>query len=210
MANIFMGHFGIVLDELLKHISIDTVLVENKPANEEVKRRCHKSNIRCFLVNNYEDILNIAKHIEYIELCIVASFGIILKQSFISKCRYIVNFHPGDVDVCRGKHPLPAAILNSHKTMGVTVHLINSEKIDFGPILAKYLVPIDYTRSYKYNENKLIEAMRPLTSMLMKDYLNYGRFIAYDWDNTNSTYYKPLDKKTLGKLMNSDSLTCCL
>src|SRR3989338_52850 len=206
MSNIFIGHFGIVLEELLKHIPIDLVIVEDKPANKDVKKICDKNNINCITVSNYNDIVEGVKDTKNIGLCVVASFGIVFKDQFIKKCKYIVNFHPGDIDICRGRHPLPVAILNKHKTMGITAHLINSEKIDAGPVLAKVLLPIDYGKSYRYNESILFEMLKLLTKFLMGTYSKTGRFIAYEWDYKNSTYFKPLKKEILDRIINSNNL----
>jgi len=112
----------------------------------------------------------------------------------------------GDINLCRGRHPLPVAILKGHKSMGATVHLINSEKIDAGPVLAKVLFPIDYRKSYRYNENKLIEVMRLMTGLLLEDYLKKGGFSSYAWDSKNSVYYKPLNSQILNTIVNSDNL----
>jgi methionyl-tRNA formyltransferase len=206
MANMFMGHYDIVLGELLKNITIDLVFVEDKPANAKVKNMCKDHNIRCVVVSTSEDIMKAANGLGRIDLCVVASFGIILKNMFIESCGQVVNFHAGDITACRGRHPLPAAILNGHTTMALTTHLIDSEEIDAGPIVAKVLLPIDYAKSYRYNEFRLLELLGPLAGLLMKDYVKYSRFVTCAWDKKRSIYYRPLDKKTLDSIMSADTL----
>ncbi len=204
--NLFMGHFDSVLNEILKYISIDHVIVEEKKANSAVIELCIERNISFTVIKDFAGILSVMELLESVQLCFVASFGIILKEPFIKRCEQIVNFHLGDVENCRGRHPLPSAILNRHTSMGVTVHLINSERIDAGPILAKLLMTINYSESYLYNEIRLIRAATRLAALVMDDYLQCGRMIAYEWNVVSSQYYSPLEGEILKIIIESKRL----
>jgi len=206
MTNIFMGHFSHVLIELLKKIKIDLVLVEDKQTNKKIIKICQKNKIKYLLVNHNKDISKATRNFKKINLCFVASFSLILKKNFINKCKHIINFHLGDVNICRGRHPLPTTILNGHKSMGITVHLIDSEKIDAGPILAKIILPIDYHKSYKINEKVLLQALEPLTCFLIDGYLKKGGFVSYQWCLKSSSYFKPLEKEVLSKIIEAPNL----
>jgi methionyl-tRNA formyltransferase len=210
VANVFMGAFVNIFEEVLKHISIDLVIVEDKPNSQPVVELCCQQNIRCEVIRKYEDIVSKLTRFDKIELCVVAAFGVILKKDFIEKCHYVVNFHLGDVARYRGRHPLPTAILNKSTIMGATAHLIDSEEIDAGPILAKTLVPIDYDRSFKYNKKRVIEAMASLASLLMRDYVNTGRLLAYSWEHKSSAYYKPFESEIYDKIVNAETLRLVL
>jgi methionyl-tRNA formyltransferase len=204
--NIFLGNSLEILEEIVKHLQLNLVVTENKSNKDKIIKFCRDKNIKCVVINSWNNIIEAIQYIDEINICFVASFGIILKNKFIKKCKYIINFHPGDIEVCRGRHPLPSAIINKHKTMGATVHLIDSEDIDAGPLLAKIIFPIDYDKSYKYNENRLYEGMKMLIFLLIKDYMNKGRFISYKWDLSKSIYYKPLDREKLQQIVNSKKI----
>ena len=169
--NVFMGQSEVVLEELWNNgIPIDIVITEDKPSNSKVVEFCKKQNIPVYIIKNYKDIKKILHKYENLEYCFVASFGIILKSDVIKKFKkYIINFHAGDVFKCRGRHPLPVSILHNYPEMGITVHLIEDEKIDAGPILYRLLMPIDYEASYEFNEKRLLNALRCLTSLVAND-----------------------------------------
>jgi len=204
--NIFMGHFDVVLCELLRNrIPIGLAIVEDKPVNLKVVEICQKEGIPVYKIVNYSEIMRICSRYKYIKFCFVASFGKILKKDFIDKCEYIINFHPGDVLTCRGRHPLPAAVLHGYSEMGITVHSIEDEGVDSGPILYRLLMPIDYNSSYKANEKRLLKALRYLTILVATD-INEGRIVYYYWDVKKSIYFKPLKKEILEEIINSKSL----
>ncbi len=204
--NVFMGHFEVVLEELWNNkIPIGIVIVEDKPANSKVIEFCNKEGIPVYVIKKYKDIEKIFSKYRKVEYCFVASFGKILKNDVIEKCEYIINFHPGDVFKCRGRHPLPSAILHNYPEMGITVHLIEDEEIDAGPILYRLLIPIDYDSSYRFNEARLIESLRCLTSLVAKD-IKQGKIVTYKWDVKESVYFKPLKNEILKRIIESENL----
>ena len=205
--NVFMGQSEVVLEELWNNgIPIDIVITEDKPSNSKVVEFCKKQNIPVYIIKNYKDIQKILHKYDNLEYCFVASFGIILKSDTIKKFKkYIINFHAGDVFKCRGRHPLPASILHNYPEMGITVHLIEDEKIDAGPILYRLLMPIDYDASYKFNEKRLTNGLRCLASLVAND-VKQGNIITYRWDIKQSIYFKPLKKEILKKIIESKRL----
>jgi len=206
MINVFMGQYDIVLKEILNDFKIDLVIVEDKSSNRKVINICVKYGIPYRIIQGYVDIMDCLGHRVLIDLCFVASFGIILKKDFITRCKHIVNFHPGDVEVCRGKHPLPVAILNRHKLMGIAAHLIDSEKIDAGPVIAKMIIPIEYDKSYRYNEGRLLEALRFVVRYVVEGYVKNGKFASYEWDENSSGYYNPMQTEILNRIINANDL----
>lgn len=207
MINIFLGHFCEVLEELVDNkIKISLVIVENKPSNSKVINYCNNNNIKCQIVNNYYELIeSVIKH-NNIELIFIASFGIIIKDDLIKKSKYIINFHPGDIEICRGRHPLPVAILNKHNNIGITVHLINSSKVDAGPIIRKVTFPINYNESYSFHNDLIMDLLKPLTKSIILEYKKTGNIVSYNWDISKSNYYKPLEKELLDKIINVKKL----
>ena len=146
-----------------------------------------------------------ANDIGHIDMTIVASFGLILKSRFIKKNRFIINFHPGDLPYCRGRHPLPCAIKHSHDFMGVAARLIEDEKIDAGPICCKILVPINYDKDYKYNENILLGFLPLLVDKIMVDFIDTGN-VESSCVQEDGVYYPPLPFIELKAIMNANNL----
>ena len=204
--NVCMGHFEVVLEELWNNeIPISIVIVEDKPVNSKVIEFCEKEGIPVYVIKKYKDIKTILSKYRKVEYCFVASFGKILKNDVIEKCKYIINFHPGDIFKCRGRHPLPSAILHNHPEMGITVHLIEDEEVDAGPILYRLLIPIDYNSSYRFNEDRLLESLRCLASLVAND-IKQGKIVTYKWDVKQSIYFRPLEKEILKSIIESENL----
>ncbi|MDR2646489.1 MAG: hypothetical protein LBC04_04985 [Holosporaceae bacterium] len=204
---VFMGHFVSVLEEIVSKIFVDFVVVEDKKSALDVVRFCEKNMLRYVVVKTFDDIKVAFDNISHIGLLVVASFGIILREDLIKKCGHVVNIHPGDIPNCRGRHPLPCAILNKHKFMAITAHLIDSEKIDCGPIIAKIVIPINYRESYRHNEKRLLSNLRHITSIFLDEYVSGGKITSCSLKNSeNGIYYNPLTSDVLNKVFSDGIL----
>lgn len=72
---------------------------------------------------------------EQAEVFVLVAYGKILPQSVIDLSpKGILNVHPSLLPKLRGPSPVRTAILEDHKTVGVSVMLID-EKMDHGPVL---------------------------------------------------------------------------
>lgn len=200
-----MGHFLSALREIHKHAAPSLVITEDKPSANEVVDYCVKNNIPYAKVKTFSDISVATEAFESIDLTVVASFGLILKNEYIRKNRYIVNFHPGDIPACRGRHPLPCAIKYRHEFMGITAHLIQNEKIDAGPICHKVLLPIDYTDSYKGNEKRLLSVLPMMVEKIISEFLRTDGLTAVAV-KSDGNYYRPLTGEELDRIFNAKTL----
>jgi methionyl-tRNA formyltransferase len=203
---IFMGHFVIALEEICKREKPDLVIVEDKPCSSEVVKFCDSHGVVYKKVRSFLDILCITSIYENIDLTVVSSFGLILRKAYIQKNKYIVNFHPGDIPNCRGRHPLPAAIKNKHEFMGITAHLITDEQIDYGRICRKILIPIDYTRNYEYNADRLVKLLPMMVSSIMEEFVSSGGIVGVCVKSIGN-YYPPLSKEELDKIFGVECLS---
>ena len=97
-------------------------------------------------------------------------------------------------------------ILERQSMMGMTAHLIDSEKVDYGPILAKADIPIFKDIGYMENEKRLYALMGSVAGFLIRGYKVTGKFISAGWGKDKGRYYKPLDKEAIEKIVNSSSL----
>jgi methionyl-tRNA formyltransferase len=54
----------------------------------------------------------------------------------------VLNVHGGDLPRYRGNAPFAWAILNGERHVGITVHLMEADDFDSGPIVSKAIVPV--------------------------------------------------------------------
>lgn len=189
-----MGSYLEVLKTANSLLKIDRVFVEDKESCKNVLSYCVKNNIEVVTLFKGQSIEK--ELFKGAELVIVASFGRIIKKQIIDSVNFIVNFHPGIIQNVRGRHPLPLAILFGHSMMGMTVHLIDSEEIDAGPILSQYRLPINYRQNYAYNDNKLKSLLVPMTKHILTEFIETGTLTSATWRPTNK-YYPPLSIQQL-------------
>jgi methionyl-tRNA formyltransferase len=68
----------------------------------------------------------------------------IFRKPFLSLARdYVVNLHFAPLPKLRGVAPVAWAILDGLRETGVTLHLIEDEGIDNGPVLFQRMIPIE-------------------------------------------------------------------
>jgi methionyl-tRNA formyltransferase len=132
-----------------------------------------------------------------------AGCGLLFSQAVIDSCARVVNFHPGDLFTCRGKHPLPFAILKKLPQMCFSAHGIDSEKIDAGPLIAQLFLPIDYSASYAVNERILLAALPDFAASVIA-LLQTADFKPWPWrDKVKAPYNKKLEPETLTRVLNA-------
>src|SRR5690606_9719111 len=103
------------------------------------------------------------------------------------------------------RHPLPNAIKMGFKDMSVSLHQITDEEIDAGCFLAKMDFPINYNRSYSWNQDFLLKAL-PLLAGYLCDLLRAEDFPSKDLVGKAGDYYPPLERDELLSIMNSGNL----
>lgn len=204
MSNVFMGAYVDVLRVLNKKIGIVKALVENKESSSSVVEYCKGHGIEYEYVSTSRSIESALSGMN-VNIAVVASFGVILNQSFIDKCSSIYNFHPGDILRVRGRHPLPWTILKRMNLMSVSVHEIDSQEIDAGPLIFQYHVPIDYDKSYKENENRLLSGIETSTEYLCSQ-IESGDVPSWKWKPISGSYYQKMPSEKLDLIINSERL----
>jgi methionyl-tRNA formyltransferase len=76
------------------------------------------------------------------DFVVVMNFDQILKAPFIALPRRgTINIHPSLLPALRGPCPTMRALAQRRSGSGATIHLIDDEKIDAGPVLAQVEVP---------------------------------------------------------------------
>ncbi len=204
---LYIGHYIEVLKSFHEKFCLDFVLVESEKCPIEIKDFCSKNRINIVEVKTGIEIDNWVKQLKQpIDVCIVASFGIILRTYFISRVPLIINIHPGNLQNCRGRHPLPAAIYQGLSDMTLTAHLIDSEEIDAGPVIAEFNAPIDYSKNYSENYKRLREMLPLVTEFILWQLKEYNAVISQKWDVTKSKYFGRLSKESLNAIINAESI----
>jgi len=79
-------------------------------------------------------------------------FGKILKAAAIATAKKgVLNLHSGLLPEYQGVMATFWAMLNQESHYGSTLHFIDSAAIDAGPIVDRYVAPLDYNKSYLEN-----------------------------------------------------------
>lgn len=204
--NIYIGNYIEVLDTFHRNATVDTVISEKRNVDSRITEYCKKNKITLHLTTSSEELHSFLNKFDDIGLCIVASFGFLLKESFINNVDWIVNIHPGSLLTSRGRHPLPFAIKKGLTYMTLTAHLIIDEKIDHGPVVAELNIPIDYAQSYKYNEQKIRTTLPFLSKFIIDQFKNENRIVTGLVDLSESPYNERLTGDELKEMMNIKTL----
>jgi methionyl-tRNA formyltransferase len=141
-----------------------------------------------------------------INLCVVAGFSYILPQCFIDRCSTVINFHPGLLHQCRGPQPVAAAIDAAHQDFGVSIHRIDSEAIDAGPIIIQKSIAINYQVSYAANYRSIKTLMATLADQVFAGYRDDVWPSGTAWQVREDAYLPRLPKERLLDLIMAPSL----
>jgi methionyl-tRNA formyltransferase len=204
--NIYIGNYHEVLKTFHHLKGVDHVISEKRNVENEIIDFCNSEKIQISLVHSSADINKVAEQIGSINLCIVASFGLILKKPFIDCTDLIINIHPGSLFNSRGRHPLPFAIRMGLPYMTITAHIIEDEKIDHGPVIMEVNIPLDYTGSYRDNDQRLRSCLPLITHYVVNNIDAKMNIPVLNADLTKSPYNRPIEKEELMKIMNSKTL----
>lgn len=199
---VFLGHFASVLERACAHFDVVAAGVENATKGAEATEVARRHDIPVFEARKGKDIVDTIKS-RGAQAVIVASFGLILKQEVIGSVEWIVNIHPGLLPECGGRHPLPTAILNRHTTMGLTAHLIDDQRIDHGPVVARCQLPIDYKSGYRANEARLLAELPALVDSIAEAALT--GFVDKQ-KLRNRAYFKPLSPEILDAIFSAPTV----
>ena len=198
---LFIGHSIEALSSLNNKCPVDLVLVENRAVSNEIVEYCKRSELN----HSFFEDFNFSEY--HFTFCLVCCFGRLLRQNAIAACDTVVNIHPGDIHKTRGRHPLPQAILNGDKYMGVTSHLIVDEEIDNGPVHSLLRLPIDYSQSYQSNCDRLMNSVPHVVELLVNETVEkeiQKNFVAVDI--TDDCYFKPLTPEKMEAISSTTDL----
>lgn len=206
--NVFFGDQENLLVLLHQKIGINLVVMElRKTKQSKMYSFAIESQIKVLIVSDKIELNNLVeKSVNDNSLGFVSSFGLIFAEKAIKKFRYLINCHPGNFEINRGRHPLPWAIYNGEKFMGVTIHLIDSKLIDAGAIIREVKIPINYNLSYNRNYNLLNNMIIYLLISVLDELTEFKSLNSINIKLKTNSYQNPMDKQLLADIINSVNL----
>ena len=202
--NVFLGIYFEVLVAALDSVGIDLVVVEDKPTSSGTIELADLNGIEVRVLK--KGVATAEALPTKADLGISAGFGRLFKRPHIERFGCLLNFHPGIVEQNRGRHGLLVAALEKHEMMGITCHLIDSEEIDAGPIVAQVQLPIDYGSNFDANHKKLREKFEPLARPVFKEYEKKKSLTGVPWKPTQESYFPPLTPAQMKKVFDARTL----
>lgn len=142
------------------------------------------------------------------DVIVVLNFDQILRARFIALPRIgIVNVHPSLLPSLRGPCPAFWALAEGRSIAGVTIHLIDDEKIDTGPILDRVEVEIDSRQSVaEMNANLFLTGAGMLPATL--EALAAGRILGQPQGPHEGQYLGFPDYEEMGKARRNGVRLC--
>jgi methionyl-tRNA formyltransferase len=115
-----------------------------------------------------------------VDIVIVCGFQHILKRSFYSQFKHVINIHPSYLPAYRGPEPIIWGLIEHQKNFGVTLHYVD-DGIDTGDIIAQCKIKRPFLPIAALVEQKLANVLPCLLEKVIKDIL----------DNQLHTYAQP-------------------
>ena len=123
------------------------------------------------------------------DIIISVYFDHVIRKSIIELPKFgVINVHTALLPDYRGPFPPLWPILKKEQTVGVSVHYINSERLDTGPILAEKKFPVIKGESVLGADCRLVkEAMPMLSDVLLQ--IENGTARAVDQEARGRGFY---------------------
>ena len=125
------------------------------------------------------------------DLGVVVSFGALIPQDVINWPKNgLLNLHPSLLPKYRGSTPVPTAILNGEKEIGLTIIKVD-EQIDHGPIVAQFKEAIKEEDTSESLLNRLFAMGSEVLVTIIPSFLE-DRIEIKKQDHTKATFTKKL------------------
>jgi methionyl-tRNA formyltransferase len=199
----YWGHYEEIVNTK-NNEDISYFVFEKGKCPEKLLKYVIEKEASYYFVQSQKEMLEVIKANPVPEITLVGSFGLIFTGEMIDELNdSIINIHPGILPNYRGRHPLPQAIINQEKFMGITAHRL-TEQIDKGDIIEIRSTIIDYGRSYLENVNRLYSLLPDLIDYTVEKYKK--KYLPIIINDINEKYYKPLNDDIFSKIINSKKL----
>ena len=90
------------------------------------------------------------------DICVVAAYGKIIPERYLSVPKFFLNIHPSLLPKYRGPTPVQSAILNGETATGVTIMQVDKD-VDHGAIFSQKEFQIGQNETYPLLHDRLAE-----------------------------------------------------
>ncbi|WP_231577993.1 methionyl-tRNA formyltransferase [Thermorudis peleae] len=128
------------------------------------------------------------------DLAVVAAYGLLLPRPVLDLPPHgCVNVHPSLLPRYRGATPIQAALLNGDSETGITL-LLMTERLDAGPILAQWVLPIQPDDTAGTLHDRLAAFAADHVPDALVAWVT-GKLIPREQDERLASYTRPLTKE---------------
>ncbi len=205
--NVFFGSYHQLLEAMDQHLPVDIVLApKGRLRNMRLERRLRDRGVDWRELPDRETFLQCQQELGTLGYCGVGGFSWRISQSVVDASVAVINCHPGDLLICRGPQPLAAALVEQHKTLGACVHVIDSEAMDSGPLLARELIQVDPAKGYSWHQQQVMQLLAATAAQVFSQ-LAAGQTVAETpWAVEESHWYPRPAPELLKQLYMTPSL----
>jgi len=197
----FIGSYDKVLESLDRHMQVSTVIApRGRLRNMRLERRLRERGVSWIEVDGREDFLVAQAALGSLALAVVAGFSWKIPQSMIDRCSAVINAHPGDLLQCRGPDPIAAGLANNHTELGACLHLIDSEAMDAGPLLARATLPVEPARGFAWHREQVMQLLLGQCESVFSMLAAGAMPVPQPWAIAQSRWYPRLDLEQRKKL----------
>lgn len=140
------------------------------------------------------------------DVLVVAGFGYRLPLAVIQRFKWVINMHPGDLWNNRGATPLPTDILRRNPFFTVSLHVINSERLDSGPFISSVRFPACYQQDFFSIQSRQDYLGGTLLVEVLQRLMHGFDLGAMPWNPPPGSYQPRVPLDTLLKMAHAKSL----
>lgn len=141
-----------------------------------------------------------------LDVLVVAGFAYRLPIEVIQRFKWVINMHPGDLFTNRGATPMATDILQKNPFLTVSIHLIDSERLDAGPLISLTRFPTRYDKNYLFNQS-LADQHGGLLLIEVLNRLKAGQDVgAMPWVPKAGSYQPRVPADILNSMVNAPTL----
>lgn len=207
LNNAFFGSYDKVLQAMDAHLPVQIVVSPRRTLrNMRLEQRLRARGVQWYDVADREEFSALLTRLPELHYCVVAGFSWMIPQLQIERSRAVINFHPGDLLRCRGPQPLAAALYHQHPHLGACAHLIDSQALDCGPLLARDLLTVEPQRDYSWHHQQLMQLLATQAGRVCSELASGVEPMGQAWAVEQSQWYPRLQPALLAQLYTAPTL----
>jgi methionyl-tRNA formyltransferase len=124
------------------------------------------------------------------DICVVAAYGKIIPERYLSVPKYFLNIHPSLLPKYRGPTPVQTAILNGETSTGISIMQVDKD-VDHGPVFSQKEFAIEPDETYSLLHDRLAEEG---SEMLIDVIKNIETITPREQDHSQATFTKIFER----------------